>query len=211
MSERGKFIVFEGVGASGKSTQIAKAGEYLRSQGIPNISTREPGGVTEAEFIRELIFDLKAKGIINPDQQLAMFFTARYLWIRDLRGILNQGIAVLSDRCFPSTAAYQGFAEGADLGTIKALSYEVMGDYMPNAIILVDTSAEVAMSRSIDKGDNHDPYDRQQLVYFKDVVDGYRKMAQMHWGNIPWYVVDGEKGIVEVAETIKGFLNEIME
>lgn len=212
MSERGKFIVFEGVGGSGKSTQIKLAGEYLDSTGRFSIVTREPGGVEGAEYIRELIFNLREKGIINPDQQVALFFAARYLWIRDLRSLLNIGdITVLTDRSFTSTAAYQGFAEGADLGAIKQMTCEVMGNYMPNAVILLDISSETAVKRSNDKGVNEDPFDGQNMKYFEDVVDGYRKMAQMHWGGIPWYVVDGEKTVEEVSAEIKVFLDEIME
>lgn len=61
MSERGKFIVFEGVGGSGKGTQIELAAELLRSNGVGTVYTREPGGIPPAEDIRQLIFDLRGK------------------------------------------------------------------------------------------------------------------------------------------------------
>lgn len=205
-----KFVVVEGVGCAGKTTQITEALNYLRDCGHPCIETREPGGVEESEAIRNLIFKLKGKGLINADQQIAMFFTARYFWInKRVIPMLDCGISVISDRSFFSTAAYQGFAEGADLGNIKAIAGEVMGNCMPSAVVLIDVSVEVAMERNRKKDGNNDPFDGQKEGYFAEVIDGYRKMAQVHWAGIPWYVVDGEKPIDDVTKNIKLALDDI--
>lgn len=42
--ERGKFIVIEGVGGSGKTTQIEHAKKILQRNGLGVVVTREPGG-----------------------------------------------------------------------------------------------------------------------------------------------------------------------
>ena len=113
---RGKFIVFEGVGGSGKTTQIELAKDFLEKKGLKVLTTREPGGVEASEKIRELIFALRDKNLVGPEGQVVLFFAARYLWLNSLvKPVLTNGINVLTDRAYTSTAAYQGFAEGGDL------------------------------------------------------------------------------------------------
>ena len=53
--QRGKFITLEGGEGVGKSTQVKALAEALRGRGIDCIATREPGGSTGAEAIRELL------------------------------------------------------------------------------------------------------------------------------------------------------------
>ena len=76
MKERGKLIVFEGIGGSGKGTQIEYAKNLLTKNGLGAIYTREPGGLEPAEEIRELIFHLRDKKLIGPEGQMVLFFAA---------------------------------------------------------------------------------------------------------------------------------------
>lgn len=208
MNERGKFIVFEGVGGSGKTTHVQYSGNYLRSLGRNVIVTLEPGGIKEAESIRRLIFKLRSKNLINPDHQMALFFAARHLWIEALVAPnIDRGIDVLTGRSYPSTGAYQGYAEGGNLEAIRAISESVLGKYKPDAIVLLDISAEVAKARNEIQDD---PYDAQGIEYFKKIVFGYREMARQNWSGVPWYVVDTEPPIDEVSVKVKEVLNLIV-
>ena len=54
------FIVFEGIEGTGKSYQIKKLYKNLKKKKINVVRTREPGGSTTAEKIRNLIFSKKA-------------------------------------------------------------------------------------------------------------------------------------------------------
>ncbi|MEG3072396.1 MAG: hypothetical protein RQM92_17590 [Candidatus Syntrophopropionicum ammoniitolerans] len=40
---KGKFIVFEGIDGSGKTTQLKLLGDQLQEQGLPVLYTGEPG------------------------------------------------------------------------------------------------------------------------------------------------------------------------
>ncbi|RJR29866.1 dTMP kinase [Candidatus Microgenomates bacterium] len=134
--ERGKFILFEGVGGAGKTEQINRVYTYLTDRGLSVVKTREPGGVRDAEEIREIIFNLKGDGAINSDIQTGFFFSSRLILKNAIvKPNIDTGTHVISDRSYPSTGAYQGYGEGADLSVIEKISQRVMQGYMPNGII----------------------------------------------------------------------------
>ncbi len=97
--ERGKFVVFEGVGGSGKGTQIGIAKDLLIRNGLEIITTREPGGIEASEVIRKLIFTLKQEKLIDAGEQMVLFFAARKFWVDGVVAPnIEQGIHILSDR-----------------------------------------------------------------------------------------------------------------
>lgn len=210
IEKRGKFVVFEGVGGSGKSTQISLAEKYVRQDlGWSVVVTREPGGVEAAELIREFIFELRGRELITPGQQVALFFAARKVWLDQLVvPILDSGKAVITDRSYPSTNAYQGYAEGTDRSRIEEMVDVVMVEYKPDGIILLDISAEVAVRRNAVKNER-DPYDEQILQYSERVVNGYRRMAKKGWSGVPWYVIDAGQSVEKVARDVRGVLDQI--
>ena len=210
MVERGKFIVIEGILGAGKTTQAELATDYLRSLGRKANYTREPGGVTAGEVIRRLIFRLKAKNIINADHQVALFFASRDFWVNELVAAnIGVGYDVVSDRTYPSTRAYQGYGEGADLESIDRITEVVMGEYKPDGIILLDISLEKAIQR---KGadEDDDPYDKLGIEYFRKVAQGYQDMADTNWSNVPWHVIDGERSVGDVAQDVQDVIKEIL-
>lgn len=206
--KRGKFIVFEGLGGSGKTTQIKKAQKHLIAKGYKVVVTREPGGVSASETIRELIFKLKGLGIANADHQTALFFAARYIWLKEVvKPAVKKGQIVLSDRFDSSTNAYQGWAEGGNRKTIKRFSEVVSDGFVPDAIIVLRVTPKTAMERKINK--EGDPFDNEEDSYFQKLAKAYDHMVKNKWRGIDWYVVDGEKSVVEVAEAINAILDQI--
>lgn len=208
--ERGKFVVFEGVGGCGKGTQIELATNLLNRNGLKTISTREPGGVESAEDIRQLIFELRDKKLIGAEGQMGLFFGARRLWKNGLvKPNIDSGINVFADRCYPSTGAYQGYGEGGDQNKILGIATEVMGDYKPDAVILLDVSAKTSMERR--SNPNGDPFDKEGFSYFEKIVAGYREMAANCWGDLNWYLVDGEPKVEIVSEKVAEVLESIFK
>ena len=51
----GKFITFEGVEGAGKTTNITFIAEQIKKTGQEILLTREPGGTTTGEQIREIL------------------------------------------------------------------------------------------------------------------------------------------------------------
>jgi dTMP kinase len=209
-SEKGKFIIFEGVGGCGKGTQIKIAENLLKRNGLEVISTREPGGVVSAETIRQLIFSLRGEKLIGAEGQLVLFFGARKLWVEGLvKPNIDCGVNVLGDRCYTSTGAYQGYAEGGNQDQILRIADYVMGEYKPDAVLLLDIHTETSMKRRSDP--NGDPFDKQGKEYFEKIVAGYREMAKSGWGNLNWFVIDGEPEVEAVSESVAKVLEDIFQ
>lgn len=201
MKKKGKFIVFEGVGGCGKGVQVKLAKKLLKRNRIKVIATREPGGINSSEVIRQLIFDLRGQKLIGPEGQMVLFSAARKFWVdKVVTPSLRRGINVIADRSYTATGAYQGYAEGGDQKIILKISDVVMGQAKPDAVILLDVSAETSMERR--KDTNGDPFDKEDKKYFQKIINGYREMAKKRWGGLKWYVVDGEPSVKEVSESV---------
>lgn len=209
--EKGKFIVFEGIGSAGKGTQINYADKLLQKNGIVVVKTREPGGTSGGEEIRQLIFKLKEADLITPGEQMVLFFAARRLLIKEIiEPALRKGKVSLADRFYHSTGAYQSYGEGGDMEKVLSLIEVGLGGFKPDAVVLLDVSPRTAMERIIrDKED--DPFDRLNKDFFEKVVNGYREMANDNWGGHDWYVVDGEMEVSRVSSKVRNVLEDILE
>ncbi|MDD3617921.1 MAG: dTMP kinase [Desulfobulbaceae bacterium] len=105
---RGILIAMEGIDGTGKSTQLALLGRYLRGRGFPVIETREPTNGPYGRKIRELYVD---RGKYSVEQELELFVEDRRQHVREvIEPALASGHIVLTDRYYFSTAAYQGAA-----------------------------------------------------------------------------------------------------
>src|SRR5882757_7125678 len=115
MSRRGKFITFEGLDGTGKSTQMRKLAATLRAAGHKVIETREPGGTATGEQIRKVLLHSGTTGL-SPLAEMALMFASRAQHIAEvIEPALAAGGIVLCDRFTDSTEAYQG--NGRRLGS----------------------------------------------------------------------------------------------
>ena len=57
MNRRGRFITFEGMDGSGKTTQMQRLAARLRESGRTVLVTAEPGGPPIAMKIRRILLD----------------------------------------------------------------------------------------------------------------------------------------------------------
>jgi len=71
------FITFEGSEGCGKSTQVRRLAARLETANVPFLVTREPGGTSIGESIRELLqFTPHASGM-KPETELLLFEASR--------------------------------------------------------------------------------------------------------------------------------------
>jgi dTMP kinase len=98
------FVSFEGVDWSGKSTQAELLAEWLRGEGRTVVATREPGGTTVAEGVRELVLH---GAHMAPWAEAALYAAARGDHAAQvIRPALERGDDVVCDRYLDSSIAY---------------------------------------------------------------------------------------------------------
>jgi dTMP kinase len=143
-----RFISFEGIDGSGKTTQARLLADHLSDMGRDVLLTREPGGSPGAEEIRALLTE-GARDRWSPHCELLLFNAARRDHLeRTIRPALDAGRTVVCDRFADSTRVYQGL-RGADLREAADRLHDLMIGAEPDLTILVDLDPDVAHRRSV--------------------------------------------------------------
>jgi dTMP kinase len=186
VSARGKFITFEGLDGSGKSTQIAKLARGLRARGLSIVITREPGGTATGEKIRDVLLHSATSGL-SPFAEMALMFASRAQHIHEviLPG-LAEGRVVLCDRFTDSTEAYQG--GGRKLGSKAVLQlHEVLcGNLQPDLTILLDNDVNMTVERARRRNRQHknrrpdkdeNRFEQENRAFFGRVRNAYLAIA----------------------------------
>src|SRR5690606_31504758 len=111
---------------------------FLQTQGITVVRTREPGGTPLAEDIRQLLLPPSAEPV-SEQTELLLVFAARGQHISQvIAPALARGDWVLCDRFTDATYAYQGGGRGADRKIIEQLENMVHPALHPDLTILLD-------------------------------------------------------------------------
>lgn len=187
-SHRGKFITFEGLDGTGKSTQIEKLAKALQARGLAVVVTREPGGTETGEKIRQVILDSGTTGL-SPMAEMALMFASRAQHIRELiEPAVAEGKIVLCDRFTDSTEAYQGAGRKLGSKAVLELHRILCDDLQPDLTILMDSdlarSVERARrrnQRSAKNGRNHkdeNRFEQENRAFFGRVRNGYLAIAR---------------------------------
>lgn len=142
-----RFITFEGIDGSGKSSHLARAARWLERHGVRHVCTKEPGGTPLGEELRRL-FLYPRWGTLDGTVELLMLFASRRQHLLDLiEPALASGAVVLCDRFTDSTLAYQGSGRGVPRDLIVALDRLTTGARRPDRTLLFDLPAAAARAR----------------------------------------------------------------
>lgn len=196
---RGRFIVFEGPEGAGKSTQIARVEERLRSLGHQPLFTREPGGTPTGEAIREVLLHRELD--IEPLTEYLLYSAARAQHVADvISPALQAGRDVVCDRFTGASVAYQGYGRGLELQLIETLNRRVTGGLTPELTLFLDLDPELGLSRvSIRAG--QDRLEAAGAEFHRRVREGYVAQAQAQAGG-KWVVLDAAKPPDALAEDV---------
>jgi len=197
----GKFIVFEGGEACGKSTQIKLLGDKLKNLGREVFVTREPGGTDcpIAEKIRTILKDPENREMCSETELFLLLASrAQHVKTKILPILKNNGI-VLCDRFFGSTFAYQSFGRQLfDLEKIKKLNEFATGGLIPDLTIYFDMEPKSALKR-ITANINNDRFDSAALEFHNRVRQGYQELVL----TLPnWKSIDAGQSIPDVERNI---------
>ena len=182
------FITLEGPEGSGKTSHVPALVEYLREKGYRVFPTREPGGTSIGEQIRQVIHDLKNVEM-HPRTETLLYQAARAQIVEEvIRPRLTAGEIVLSDRYADSTIAYQGYGHQQDLDQVRTLVRYATGGLVPDLTILLDIDVEAGLKRKTVNGAEWNRLDAYTIEFHQRVRQGYLEMVKADPGR--WVLID---------------------
>ena len=194
--KRGKFIVFEGIDGSGKTTCLNSAAAELQKR-ANIIMTSEP----TKEKIGMLI---RASPEIQPETEALLFTADRAEHTVAIKKWLDEGYVVLCDRYFASTLAYQSAEmNGRSVGMpwLKMINQEVTA--VPELTFLFDIETKLALSRVSDRGSTSK---FEEIEYLRQVRKNYLRVAK----EFDFIVIDASKTKEEVLREVMGHISRII-
>jgi dTMP kinase len=174
----GPFITLEGVEGSGKSTQIRYLAEGLIHAGYRVLQTREPGGTSTAEAIRQILLTASPHEPVTPQAEALLILAARCQHVTHvIRPALERSTVVLCDRFSDSTFAYQGFGRGLDLQWLQAANAVATDGLTPDLTLVLDLPVSVGLARrQADRGPLN-RLDRETKRFHRKVRRGFLTLA----------------------------------
>ncbi len=192
--EKGLFVTFEGIEGCGKSTQSKLLRDYLESNGLDVLLTREPGGPRISEKIRQLLLDPENTEML-PETELLLYMASRSQhtgeWIIPA---LKRGKVVISDRYYDSSIAYQGAARQLDMKQIDNITLFATYSLKPDITFLIDLSPDSGLCRI--KPEVADRIEKESIEFHKRVRKGFLDVAKREPDR--FCIVDGCGTIEEI-------------
>jgi dTMP kinase len=205
---RGLFITLEGLDGSGKTTQIKRLAAWMQKRGSAAVITRQPGGTTLGERIRELLLDSRSAGL-SPMAEMALMFADRAQAIAEvIEPALASGTTVLCDRFTDSTEAYQGGGREIGSATILELHQLICGDLQPDLTLLLLPSLQLSLNRARRRSDrvaeqtgkDERRFEQEDDRFYRRVWEKYREIAVREPERV--VLIEGDLAIDEVHEQV---------
>lgn len=196
----GLLIAFEGVDATGKTTQIEQISRWMGQCGLPVVTTREPGGTSLGSTLRNILLQTEN---VTPRAEALLFAADRAQHVATvIKPALEVGKIVLTDRYEASSIAYQG--TGRELGNdeIRFLSRWATKGLDPHLTILFDLDPQIARQRR--NQEQHPPkpdrIEKENLEFQQKVRQRYLRLAQ---DDPTWVVIDAALSPAEITAIIR--------
>jgi len=200
------FITLEGPEGSGKTSHIPHLVEFLREKGHTVFPTREPGGTSISEQIRDILHDMK-NAEMHPRTETLLYQAARAQIVEQvIKPRLADGEIVISDRYYDSTIAYQGYGHQQNLDQIRALVKYATGGLTPDLTILLDLDIEVGLQRKTQNEVEWNRMDAYTVEFHKRVRAGYLEMVKAEPER--WVVVNSEQAWESVQADLRKVILE---
>ena len=208
---KGKFIVFEGIDGSGKTTQINQLSQWLKSKNIiPEknqlVITREPGGTKLGKSIRSLLLDSSRDKAPDSITELLLYAADRAQHVNEIiMPSLHKGDWVLSDRFCGSTLAYQGYGRKLDIKLIKDLEVIATQSISPDITFFLDIPVDESIKRRINMKD--DRIEKEGRDFLKKVSLGFKELSKAK----KWKKISATKSKEEITTFIKYEIKQLLK
>jgi dTMP kinase len=200
-----RFITFEGGDGSGKTTQILALARYLRERGRACLLTREPGGTSLGEMIRQVLVQA-GDHEIAPSTELFLYLADRAQHVSEvIEPAIAAGKLVLCDRFTDSTLAYQGYGRGIDLKQLRQFNDTADRGVRPDLTFLLDCPVEQGLARTMGRPiqpgqPQEDRFEREEIEFHRKVRTGFLELARAEPGR--FRIIDASRSEAEVAADI---------
>lgn len=203
MTQRGKFITFEGIDGAGKSTHIQFVGDLIKARGQELVSSREPGGTPLGEKLRELWLH---EAMHVETETLLVFASRREHIAQVIQPALERGAWVISDRFTDASFAYQGGGRGLPREKLEIMAHWVHADLEPDLTILFDVPLEVARAR-LDATRDLDRFEREKADLFFATRNEYLRRA----AEFPqrFRVIDSTRSIEDIQRELADIVGKL--
>tara|TARA_B100001750_G_C15313718_1_gene498630 strand:- start:8 stop:628 length:621 start_codon:yes stop_codon:yes gene_type:complete len=180
-------IIFEGIEASGKTTNIQIVSKYLKKIKKKFIKLREPGGSSYSEIIRKFVLNRKSK--LNFKTDLLLILASRSENIdKIIKKNFNKKI-ILIDRFVDSTLAYQHYGMGINLNLINQMNKFIIEKFKANLTILSVVNKK-NMKKRLNMRKCINKYDKFSYSFYNKVQKGFLKISKK---NKNYIIIDSNK------------------
>jgi dTMP kinase len=195
----GKFIVFEGVEGSGKTTQIQQTATWLQTccgKERSVIVTREPGGTSLGCQIRQLLLD-DPHSLVSDRTELLLYGADRAQHVESvIKPQLQLGNIVLCDRFTDSTIAYQGYGRGFDRADIDLVNQIATGGLQSDLTLWLDLDVSIGLERVLLRG-KPDRMEQATLDFHQRIRSGYQELANSYANRIVRIDADRQPAVIQ--------------
>ncbi len=191
---RGLFVTFEGGEGVGKTSVITALEKLLTNVSL--VVTREPGGVSIAEQIREVILDCQNSNMDGLVEAFLYASSRRQHLVEKVIPALNDGKVVLCDRYIDSSIVYQGYARGLGMEKVRKINDLAIDGLMPDITFFFDISPKEAFKRLESREMNR--LDLESQTFHEKVYEGYQKIIN----DDRFIVIDARLPFEEVVDEV---------
>ncbi|MGZ9898491.1 dTMP kinase [Shewanella gaetbuli] len=205
MSQKGKFVVIEGLEGAGKSSAIELVHSIIEQHtGQAPVCTREPGGTPLAEKMRDLVKIADESDPLCDEAECLLFYAARTQLIANvIKPALAEGQWVLGDRHNLSSLAYQGGGRGL-MPLVKAISDASLQGFKPDLTLYLDIEPSLGLQRASARGEL-DRIEQQHIAFFQRARATFLQYAAEDESII---VIDASQTMEKVHQDIRQKLTQ---
>ncbi len=200
MTQYNKFISFEGIDFSGKTTQINRLKKRLEKNGQHVIIIREPGGTVISEQIREILLNRDHAEMTDICEVFLYSAARNQLVVEKIVPELEAGNVVIADRFVDSTTAYQGAGRGIHLDLIRDINRAATSGLLPGITFFLDIEPAKMAERKKSRNAQADRLEESGMTFYHRVREGYQQIASLDPQRVK--VIDADLGVKEIENII---------